>query len=104
MANAAISGVRAPTVCATSQYPATITAWEWFVGRTGTVWTGWISMYAHATMALLEVGGRVRLTSTTVRVSTAVVMAGALMERATFSVSVTLATLECSVTLLMKML
>ena len=61
-------------------------------------------MYAHATTALLEEGGRVRLTSMTVRVSTAVEMAGALMERATSSVSVTLATLECSVTLLMKTL
>ena len=100
MGNAAIFGVKTPTVCATNPYLATITAWEWFVGRTDTAWMGWISMSARAIKALL--GECVRLTSTIVRVSTAVEMAGALMDLATLSVSVTLATLACCVRFLMQ--
>ena len=100
MGKAAIFGVKTQTVCAINPYLATITVWEWFVGRTDTVWTGWISMSVHVIKALL--GEYVRLTSTIVRESTAVEMAGALMARATFSVSVTLATLVCCVRFLMQ--
>lgn len=59
-------------------------------------------MYALVIRALL--GEHVRSTLTIVRVSTAVETEGVLMERATFSVNVILATLVCCVRLLMQVL
>ena len=76
-------------------YPATITVWEWFVGRIDTALMGWMCTSAHVIVALL--GGTVISTLTIVRESTAVEMADALMESTLSNASVIPATLVCCV-------
>ena len=76
-------------------YSATITVWEWFAGRIDTVWMGWMCMSVHVIMVSL--GETVISTLTIARESTAVEMAGALIESALSNASVIPVTLVCCV-------
>ena len=91
MVKTAAPGAQETIASAIYQYPAMIIVWEWFVGRTDTVWMGWMSTSAPVIVALL--GGSAISTSMSVRELTAVEMADVLMKWAPSDVNAILATL-----------